>query len=77
MNPLIQFKTTRLPLLTALVLAGFAISPPAQGVSPAPVAELKLPVLTLRSDDQPTAVLAEPVVRLKRALAPSAVVKLG
>jgi hypothetical protein len=36
MNPLIQFKTTSLPLLTALVLAGFAISPPAQGVSPAP-----------------------------------------
>jgi trimeric autotransporter adhesin len=36
MNPLIQFRTTTLPFLIAFVLAGFALSPAAQGVSPAP-----------------------------------------
>ena len=36
MNPLIQFRTTTLPLLIALVLACFAISPMAQAVVPAP-----------------------------------------
>jgi hypothetical protein len=32
--------------------------------APAPVAVLKLPVAVLKSDNQPTAVFAEPVVRL-------------
>jgi hypothetical protein len=44
--------------------------------APAPVAVLKLPSVLLKSENQPTAVFAEPVVRLKRALVPSAVVKL-
>jgi hypothetical protein len=44
---------------------------------PAPTPVLKLPVVTLLSENQPTAVLAAPVVRLKRAFCPSAVVKLG
>lgn len=44
---------------------------------PAPVAVLKLPCVVLESENQPTAVLAEPVVRLKRAFCPSAVVKFG
>ena len=36
--------------------------------APAPVAVLKLPAALLKSEYQPTAVFAEPVVRLKRAL---------
>ena len=44
---------------------------------PAPVAVLKLPAVLLLSENQPTAVFADPVVRLKRAFCPSAVVKLG
>ena len=44
---------------------------------PAPVAVLKLPSALLKSENQPTAVFAAPVVRLKRAFCPSAVLKLG
>src|SRR5581483_583558 len=44
---------------------------------PAPTAVLKLPSVLLSSENQPTAVFAEPVVRLKRAWSPSAVLKLG
>jgi hypothetical protein len=36
MNPLIQFKTTTLPLLTAFALACFALSPEVRAVTPAP-----------------------------------------
>ena len=44
---------------------------------PAPTPVLKLPSPLLQSENQPTAVLAEPVVRLNRAFCPSAVLKLG
>jgi hypothetical protein len=36
MNPLIQFKRISLPLLIATVMGGFALSPIAQAVTPAP-----------------------------------------
>ena len=45
--------------------------------APAPVPVLKLPCVLLASENHPTAVFAEPVVRLKRALVPSAVVNPG
>jgi hypothetical protein len=45
--------------------------------APAPRAVLKLPVLTPSSEKKPTAVLYKPVVRLKRALCPSAVLPPG
>ncbi len=45
--------------------------------APAPMAVLKLPEVTLRSEYIPTPVLYMPVVRLKRALAPSAVLPPG
>ena len=38
---------------------------------------LKLPSVLLKSEYQPTAVFAEPVVRLKSAFCPSAVLNLG
>jgi hypothetical protein len=38
--------------------------------APAPVAVLKLPSVSLKSENQPTALFAEPVVRLKRAFLP-------
>jgi len=44
---------------------------------PAPTPVLKLAVVTVSSEDQPTAVLATPVDKWKRAFCPSAVVKLG
>jgi len=44
---------------------------------PAPTPVLKLAVLAVKSENQPTAVFPAPVVRLLRALVPSAVVKLG
>src|SRR6478736_6076952 len=58
--------------------------PPAVLLSPVlkvrakpPTPVLKLPVVTLSSENEPTAVLATPLVRLRRAFCPSAVVKLG
>jgi hypothetical protein len=45
--------------------------------APAPMAVLLLPVVSFLSENQPTAVFADPGVRLKRAFCPSAVVKLG
>src|SRR6476646_11221722 len=44
---------------------------------PAPVAVLKLTVVRLPSENQPPAVFAEPVVRLKSAFCPSAVLNPG
>jgi hypothetical protein len=40
---------------------------------PAPTPVLKLPPVRVLSDNQPTAVFAEPVVRLRREFCPSAV----
>jgi hypothetical protein len=45
--------------------------------APAPTAVLKLPVVTPDNENVPIAVFPTPVVRLLRALSPSAVVKLG
>ena len=45
--------------------------------APAPVAVMKLPSAFLRSENQPTAVFPKPVVRLKRAFCPSAVLNPG
>jgi hypothetical protein len=71
-------------LLTPLVLNKSAAAPKAvfssavlKRSAPAPVAVLKLPSAFRQSENQLTAVFAEPVVRLKRAFCPSAVVKLG
>src|SRR5882724_4315935 len=44
---------------------------------PAPTPVLKLPSVLLHSENQPTAVFATPVVRLKRAFCPSAVLNPG
>jgi len=69
-NPIVLFKSAAAPK---------AVFPSAvlKSSVPAPVAVLKLPVVSLKSENHPTAVFAEPVVRLKRAFAPSAVLKLG
>jgi hypothetical protein len=60
-------------LLNPVVLNKSAAAPNAVFASavlkrsvPAPAAVLKLPSVLLQSENQPTAVFAEPVVRLKR-----------
>jgi hypothetical protein len=45
--------------------------------APAPVAVLKLPVILVFNENQPTAVLYVPVVRLRRVCCPSAVLPPG
>ncbi len=44
---------------------------------PAPVAVLKLPSVLLKSENQPTAVFAAPVVRLKKGLGPFCSIEVG
>ena len=46
-------------------------------IVPAPLAVLKLPVLSTLSEKKPTAVLYVPLVRLKREFCPSAVLPPG
>ena len=52
-------------------------SPTLKRSVPAPTPVLKLPSVLLQSENQPTAVFPTPVVRLRRAFCPSAVLNPG
>jgi len=76
----VPFAVLRLPVVllkTALApVAVFSSAVLARSV-PTPIPVLRLPVVLLSSEDKPTAVLYIPLVRLRRAFWPSAVLPPG
>ena len=78
LKPVVLRKSAAAPNAVFADAAPEAVgSPLLKRSAPAPEAVLKLPLVLLNSEYQPTAVFAAPVVRDLRALHPSAVVKLG
>ena len=75
--PLVLSKSAAAPMAVLLTPSLVLWFPTLKRSAPAPVAVLKLPSALPQSENQPTAVFAAPVVRLKRAFCPSAVLNPG
>jgi hypothetical protein len=77
LEPVVLNKSPAVPIAVFDSPSPVFWSPMLKSSDPAPTAVLKLPSVSLNSENQPTAVFEDPVVRLKRAFCPSAVLKLG